>query len=140
MPSVQKLYQGRPTAKLTLFALWDDGWDDTNANIVEEFGVSRSTVRSYRVEWKAKHGRGVKALKKIVRVDPDDVPFETAKGIVWRVPLEEKLKCDRCPYQKECKWWVVRGGYLGCEEVFEDELLPDTGDGNQDSSGPAGQG
>lgn len=118
----QLIYQGRPTAKLTLFNLWDAGYDDTNKSLARDLGISVSTVRSYRVEWKARRGRGVKTLFVIAKIDPNLLPLATKKGIVWRIPLKEKLKCNSCPCARECRWWVQRGGYLGCEEVFEEEL------------------
>ena len=115
-------YKGAPTAKSVLFALWESGFDDDNSVLAEELGVSALTVKSYRVEWKAKTGQGVKPLLTIVQVKEEDVPFETMKGWVWCVPMKEKLQCENCPRREECRWWVCRGGYLGCEEVFEEEL------------------
>lgn len=128
----QKIYDGRPTAKLTLFALWDDGFDDTDSALAEELSITLSTIRSYRVEWKRERGDGVKKVKQIYHVAQEDVPFETIKGIVWCVPKKkDKLKCERCEIRVECQRWMCIGvemgcgAYLGCEEVYECELLDD---------------
>jgi len=125
----QLIYRGKPTAKRTLFALWDDGFDDTDDAISEQLDITISTVQSYRVEWKKARGGGIKRVKQILTVLPEDVPFQTAKGTVWCVPKEkDKLKCERCEIKKECLEWVRKGvregggAYLGCEAVYECEL------------------
>ena len=124
----QLLHRGKPTAKSILFDLWESEFDDTDIALAADLDISPATVRSYRVEWKARRGEGVKELHTIMEIDPDSLPLETSKGWVWRVPIRDeskRLKCGTCECRMECWEWTRRQGYLGCEEVFESELLPE---------------
>lgn len=124
----QLTYKGKPTAKSLIFSMWDDGDDGDDESIALSFGVSRKTVMSYRNEWRREKNLGIKKLPEIHQVaepkngSPFEL-FETTNGIVWRVPYENDLRCRDCPIADECEWWVRRGGYLGCEKVYEREIL-----------------
>ena len=125
--ATQTTYKGAPTAKSVLFSFWDDGLDASNDALIHEFGIAISTLRSYRVEWRKRHGRGVKKDRVVAVVDPANLPFETKKGIVWNVweyQASEKLKCERCPIREQCvrEVTILQYGYLGCEAVYECEL------------------
>jgi len=125
--ATQKIYRGAPTAKSVLFSFWDDGLDAPNDALVHEFGIAISTLKSYRVEWRRRRGKGVKRDRVVVTLDLSQLPLETKKGIVWNkweFQASEKLKCERCPIREQCikEVTILQYGYLGCESVYECEL------------------
>jgi len=120
----QSLYRGETTARIRLYTLWEDGDTRDDDELVELLGVSRATVRSYRREWLATQGRGVKPRRQIVELAEDDIPLETIKGVVWIVPEERRLECSSCELFELCEDAVRRGWYLECEKVYVEELIP----------------
>ena len=127
MPThTQSTYLGRPTRRSVLYALWDAGDESSNEELAELVGVAVKTVASYRRKYRYDKGEGHKDPHSFYTVCEEELPLRTIKGWVWCVPRPEgeKMNCDECPLFESCQEAVKGEGYLGCEQVFVDELLP----------------
>ena len=130
----QTTYRGKPTARIRLWALWEDGDDRDDTELAKHLNVSRTTVRSYRQEYLATQGEGVKPRRQIVELEESDIPLRTIKGVVWCVPEERRLECEKCEKYEMCVEAVARKWYLGCEKVYAEELIPEQGkEGRKDA-------
>ena len=65
----------------------------------------------------------------IVDVNKGDIPFKTAVGIVWTLPIShshDSMSCepDKCPYYEKCRVQVCKGNFVACEQPLQKELIP----------------
>lgn len=131
----QSLYRGKTTARIRLWTLWEEGDTRDDDELAEFLDVSKPTVSSYRREWLATQGRGVKPRRQIVELVEGDIPLETIKGIVWIVPKERRLECSSCELYDSCVEAVGKGWYLACEKVYVEELIPEGGKSDEGFTG-----
>ena len=121
----QRTWKGKPTAKSMLFAMWESGYDDLDWVLMDEFGITYPTIKSYRVEWARILYGGLHGANPVATVREVDLPIETMRGIVWHVWRRgdnTRLNCEHCPIVSECGEMVPAGGYLGCEKVLVKEM------------------
>ena len=114
---MQTHYGDDITARSKLYAIWDDGDDDTDEELARICKCSEATVNTYRQDYnrRAKHG--------LAEVIEEDLPVITYRGLImWSMPVEGNMSCnEECDMYEMCQWWVHRRGFVACERLLEKE-------------------
>ena len=91
---MQETYRGEPTARIRLYALFEQGDERSNEELAKEIGCSWHTVRTYRQDWNREHGESTKPTSNLLDVPLDDLPLLTLHGWMWCEPISMRLNCE----------------------------------------------
>lgn len=115
----QLYYDNDITSRSKLYAIWDDGDDDSDETLAGICDCSPATVHTYRVDYRRRR------RKEVTQITWDDLPLLTIGGlVVWTLPIQSgNVSCNKdCPLWEACKYWVRSGGFVGCERPLRKEL------------------